>query len=102
MNDRNDSIAPFSGEIDFTCKQEFQEKLKALDVAETAIVDLTDVTYMDSTALSQLIWLYRRRVDAAKSAPRIVVGPKVARIFRVSGLGEMLPLFETLTEAQAG
>lgn len=100
MNEQQNSIASFSGEIDFTCKQEFQERLKALDEPPTAIVDLTNVTYMDSTALSQLIWLHRRRTDAGKSAPRIVVGPKVTRLFRVSGLGEMLPLFETLTRAQ--
>lgn len=102
MNEQQNTIASFSGEIDFTSKQEFQEKLKTLDKPVTAIVDLTNVTYMDSTALSQLIWLHRRRVDAGRAAPRIVVGPKVARLFRVSGLGEMLPLFETLTEAQMG
>ncbi|MGC1381902.1 MAG: STAS domain-containing protein [Candidatus Baltobacteraceae bacterium] len=100
MDPAGSSIASFSGEIDFTGKDAFDERLRALDVAETAIVDLTDVTYMDSTALSQLIRLLRRRLDAGKTAPRVVTGSRVARLFRVAGLGEMIPAFETLGEAQ--
>jgi anti-sigma B factor antagonist len=94
------SIASFAGEIDVGSKEEFQESLRRLDTAETAIVDLSKVSYMDSTGISQLIWLYRRRADNGRSAPRLVVSPKITRLFQVSGLGAIFPLFEDLGAAQ--
>jgi len=94
-------IAAFSGDIDFTSRERFRAQLAALDDSGLTIVDLTNVSYMDSTALAELILLHRKRTRAGKSAPRIVVGQKVARLFDVAGLQAVVELFATVAEAQA-
>ncbi len=93
------AVAAFSGEIDFTARETFRTKLHALAEAETVIVDLSDVSYMDSTALAEILRLQRLRAGAARSAPRLVLGKKIARLFEVAGLRSVLPSFTTLDEA---
>jgi anti-sigma B factor antagonist len=95
------SIA-FSGEIDFTGRAGFRARLAALEEAGTAIVDLSDVTYMDSSAVAELLFLRRARAQQGLSAPRVVVGPRIRRLFEIAGLQGILPLFDSVDEARAG
>jgi anti-anti-sigma factor len=95
-------IAVFSGDIDFTTRDHFRAQLAALDSADVAIVDLTNVSYMDSTALAEIVLLHRKRTRSGKTPPRVVVGAKVSRLFDVAGLRAVVRSFDTLAEAQAG
>jgi anti-anti-sigma factor len=96
------TIAAFSGEIDFTTREELRARLDTLKEAATAVVDLSDVTYMDSSALAELLFLHRARSRAGRSVPRLVIGPRITRIFEVAGIQNVMPLFATLDEARTG
>lgn len=93
-------VAAFSGEIDFTARDSFRTQLGQLAGAEVAIVDLSDVTYMDSSALAELLFLHRSRSRAGRSAPRVVVGSKLTRLFDVAGMRSVVSAFSTVEEAR--
>jgi anti-anti-sigma factor len=93
------TIAAFTGEIDFTARDAFRTRLGQLTDADVAIVDLSDVTYMDSSALAELLFLHRSRSRSGRSAPRLVVGPKISRLFDVAGMRGVVPSFASLNEA---
>jgi anti-anti-sigma factor len=95
-------IAAFSGEIDFTTREAFREQLAELRDAPFAIVDLSDVSYMDSSALAELLLLHRLRTRAGLGEPRVVVGPRISRLFDVAGLRSVVPSYGTLEEAKRG
>lgn len=101
MNDQEIAVAAFAGEIDFTAREEFREKLAILADAEGAIVDLTAVSYMDSSALAEILLLQRGRAHARKAAMSVVVNPRIRRLFEIAGLQNVLMLAATLDEAKA-
>lgn len=95
-------VIAFTGDLDFTVRETLRARLAELGDGDPAIIDLTEVEYMDSLALAELVIAHRSREKAGRSAPRIVVGEKIARLYEVSGLAVILPPYRTLAEAQAG
>lgn len=100
VNDSATAIAAFSGEIDFTARERFRAQLAELREAGTVIVDLTDVTYMDSSALAELLFLQRSRSRQGRSVPRVVIGPRITRLFEVAGMQSVMLAFTTVDEAR--
>ena len=94
------NVATLSGDMDFTAKERLHASLAALLDTERALVDLSAVPYMDSSALSELVWLRRERASVGRSAPRIVLSPQLERIFEVAGLAGVFPLFSSLQAAE--
>ena len=61
----------FSDEYDIGCKERLREGLARLAVVPNVVLDFTDVTYIDSTVLSELIRMHK--VRAAKGYEREVI-----------------------------
>ena len=95
------TVSAFSGNIDFTTREEFRQLLAGLTMAEFAVIDLSGVGYIDSMALSELIALHRGRIDAGRSPLRVVVGPGVRRLYEISGIGAILPPYASVDDAVA-
>ena len=100
MGTSDAAIAAFSGEIDFTMRDGLRAKLATLADAATAIVDLSHVSYMDSSAIAEIIFLQRDRIRRGRAAPAVVIGPGVTRLFEAAGLRGAIPLFASLDEAK--
>lgn len=94
-------VIAFTGDLDFTVRENLRERLTELADGDPAIIDLTAVDYMDSLALAELVVVHRLREKAGRSAPRVVLGNKIARLYEISGLATILPPYRTLAEAQA-
>lgn len=88
-----------SGEVDFFEKDGLRSSLEGLLNAETVVIDFSDASYMDSSAISQVLVFVRNRVRAGRSAPRLVAGPGVSRLFEVAGLSTLVPVVSSLEEA---
>ena len=103
MNDQQIAVASFAGEIDFSAREDFRTKLAVLAETEGAIVDLTAVSYMDSSALAEILLLQRGRAHEgkAKAGMCVVVNPRIRRLFEIAGLQNVLLLAATLEEAKA-
>jgi anti-sigma B factor antagonist len=97
------AVIALSGELDlYTCPEFKAELLQVIeDGAMLVVVDLTETTFIDSTALGVLIRGFERlkirdgRLVVACSDPNIV------KIFEVTGLDRIFPVCRSRDEALA-
>jgi anti-sigma B factor antagonist len=68
--------------------------------ARVLIVDLTGVTFMDSTALGVLIGI-RRTLKLGSRLAIVCTDPEVLKIFEISGLDAVFQIFATFDEAHS-
>ena len=89
------------GELDFYVSPAFRADLvAAVDAAETVVVDLTDVTFVDSTALGTLVGAAKRRPEGAWLAVACA-DPHVVRTFELTAIDRLVPVFPTVAAAFA-
>ena len=90
-----------AGEIDLATAPAFRRQLDALinDAHSPAFVDLTGVTFLDSSGLSVLV--HARRALAAGDVELVLLNPSrlVRKVLEVSGIGA---LFEIRCHATKG
>lgn len=90
-----------SGEIDLHRTRALGEQLSALAAApEPAVaVDITDVTFMDSTALGALLRTHNRRRQRGRSLVVVCPPGPAHRVLELSG---MLNVFDVLDAVPHG
>jgi anti-anti-sigma factor len=88
-------------EWDYRDRGTLQELLGIAREAPHAVVDMTGVTYIDSSVIAKLIELYKDRQGRPSFVPVCLVIPSapVRRILEITGVSEVWPTFETLEEA---
>ena len=94
-----------SGEHDLSTAPELRARLHELGEADAVIVDMDQTTFVDSSILGVLVGGLRRARE--RDVPfGLVLGdhahPAIRRIFELTGLHEVFPIFATRAEAQAG
>lgn len=94
------SVLHFSGEIDLHQSAEARIAFKQplAEHCPLLILDLSGVTYMDSSGLATLVE-YRR--DAAAFNGRLVVAglrPRLRNLFEIVRLNELIPVYETVAD----
>lgn len=92
-----------AGEIDLASAPKLREALDGIEVRPAAkgpvVLDLTAVTFLGSVGLSLLVEHSRRHRDAG-GVLRVVAGNRfVARAIVMTGLSDVLTVFDTLDEA---
>ncbi|HET6153257.1 MAG TPA: STAS domain-containing protein [Marmoricola sp.] len=77
-----------AGEFDIATTEEFREQGRACLEADVATieVDLSDVTFIDSSGLGALVGLRKECAKADAALVLIDVPPSVTRLFEVTGL----------------
>ena len=85
-----------SGEFDLGATRPFREEATKLlnEPCELFVVDLRDLTFLDSTGLTELIWLYKQSQEAGFPLAILRPPPKVAVLFELTGLDQHLPLYD--------
>ncbi len=92
-------IAP-CGELDIATTPELEQALTdaTTNGAGDIVLDLRELTFMDSTGLRALAQANTRADDAGVRLA-IVRGPRqIERVLEISGLGELLPLIDAPPE----
>ena len=86
-------IVPVSGEVTFSNVNGLGRELeRALETARNLVVDLTDVTFIDSSGLSVIADAHRRR---ARSGHRLTIRgltPSTFQTFELTGLHRELDI----------
>lgn len=100
-------VVTLDGEVDLAVVPEVREELEAVIGAGCSeiVLDLTEVTYADSTALGLLVWLDRRLSPLGGKLVLCGANRDVARILELSGLIGVAPTISaraTLAEALSG
>lgn len=93
-----------AGDIDYSASPQLREQITDhIDAGKRRLVlDLTQVTFIDSTAIGVLIGAHARLQDAGGGSVVIVCSEenrKVQRIFEIAGVDSVIALHDTREEA---
>jgi anti-sigma B factor antagonist len=90
----NVSVVALSGELDLSTIPLLERRLLAEVVSKGAVVvDLTDVSFIDSSGIGLLIQAFRSGGEERMLHTVISEGTQVERVFRLAGIDRALPLF---------
>ena len=93
------------GEVDIATTPVLSERMREASSSEAAllVVDLSEVTLVDSTGLGALIeHLGYLREHGGRTELRLVVAePQVLRVFSITGLDQIFSIFPSLDDALA-
>jgi anti-sigma B factor antagonist len=99
------SVVRAAGEIDIVTAPKLRDCLAEIpDGTRTVIVDLSDVSFLDSTGLSVLVagWKRFSNDDEQAELRLVVVRPVIQRVLDVTGLSKVFSVFSTFEEAVQG
>ena len=93
-------VIVIAGELDVCTAPELRSELNALIEAGciNMIVDLDDVTFMDSSALGVLIGALRRVRERAGTLRIVCSREEVLGLFRITGLDTVFPIVADLAD----
>jgi anti-sigma B factor antagonist len=96
-------VLAVTGEIDVYTAPGLRERLVELVQAGTSrvIVDLTAVSFVDSTGLGVLVSGLKRCREAGGDLPLVVVQPQILKVFEITGLTAVFTIRPTVAEALA-
>jgi anti-sigma B factor antagonist len=96
-------VLAISGEIDLSKAPDLRERLVTIAAsgASLAVVDLTEVTFLDSTALGVLVSGLKRMRSSGGDLRLVATRPNLVKVFEITGLLDLFPLFESRAEAVA-
>ncbi len=87
-------VVQLSGELDIDRRDAVAAALSAAVPPRPALVDLTDVTYADSTIISELLRFRARAEHGGQRIAILVGGSRVARVLEYAGLKDVFAIFE--------
>jgi anti-anti-sigma factor len=92
-------VVRLTGELDIGRRSELHDALTIGENARAVLLDLSAVTYADSTALGELLQF--RDVAERRAIPVaiVVIAPQFERLIRYAGLYEMFSIFNDLGKA---
>ena len=96
-------VVKVAGEIDVYTAASLREKLADLIDADhtDVVVDLTGVTFMDSTGLGVLVGALKKVRGYGGRLQLVIDQEKVIKVFRITALTQVFTIHETLEAALA-
>ncbi len=86
------------GEYDLACKGHLRSDFQRLTNVQDVVVDFTDVTYIDSTAVVELLRMHRIRESKGYKRETIVVqNPNIKKLFTLLNLQQVFCLVNDLS-----
>ena len=91
-------VVHVAGEVDLANAPELDEQLAALMAQAPAhlVVDLAEVTFMDSTGLGVLVRALKRSRELQIRLDLIVTNERVLKVFGITGLDTVLPIHDSM------
>jgi len=94
------AVVTAAGEIDISTATRLRERLFETAASGTPlVVDLDQVTFMDSVGLTVLVGTANRAAAHGGSLQVACAPPKIRQLLRLTGLDRRIPLPRTLDEA---
>jgi anti-sigma B factor antagonist len=97
------ALVSVSGELDLYTAERLQARIDEAGAvgADTVLVDLSEVSFVDSTALAVLVQETKRLEGRGHSLVLVTNDPRTRRVVEVTGLSRVLRTFATLQDALA-
>jgi anti-sigma B factor antagonist len=104
MSPEATALVPVCGEVTFTNVADFDRKLERAfaDGARNLVIDLTDVTFIDSSGLSALLAASARARERGGTVALVLAQGEPPSIFRFRGVDRLLALYSSREEALSG
>ncbi len=86
-------IVSLSGELDHFCAQSVRRELDALIADRTVrllVLDMAQLTFMDSSGIGVLLGRYRQMRDRGGAVGVVRMNRPIARLFRMAGLDRVI------------
>lgn len=92
------------GDADLHSVPELRERLRSAidDGATIVVLDLSETTFVDSTSLGVLLGAMKRLSERDGQIRLIAPRPEIRRVFEITMLDRIFPLFETRAQAIDG
>jgi anti-sigma B factor antagonist len=98
--DRGHAIVAVAGDVDIATVTRLREGLFELAATgRTLVVDLDQVSFIDSSGLAALVGAAKRAAAHGASLQVVCARPRTRQLFRLTGLDGQLPLARTLDGA---
>lgn len=89
-----------AGEVDVSSAPRLRDQLHALPVeAGRVVVDLSEVTFLDSTGLGVLVAGWKRCHEAGASLELVVTRPQVMKVLEITTLDALFTIHGSIDEA---
>jgi len=98
------TVLEVGGEVDVYTAPKLRERLVELvgEGHHDLIVDMTKVEFLDSTGLGVLVGGLKRVRAHDGSLALVCSQERILKIFRITGLTKVFPIYDTLDEALQG
>jgi anti-anti-sigma factor len=93
-------VISFSGELEISRKNEIRQALSEADGAAAVLLDLGEVTYADSIALTELLRFCVNARQDRRPVALVIRTPQFARLVQYAGLAEAFKIFDDLETAR--
>jgi anti-sigma B factor antagonist len=94
------AVLAVGGEADVVTAPQIRDALFAIsERSPVVIVDFTDLSFIDSTALGVLIVARKRFGEAGGEVRLVGLQPHIRKVFDITGLTESFPIHVSLDEA---
>lgn len=96
-------VVELIGEVDVYSASQAKQKIHDLieGGANHLVIDLSGTEYLDSTAMGVLVGVLRRVGESGGWVRLVGLKPRIRRLFQITRLDQILPIFETEEEALA-
>jgi anti-sigma B factor antagonist len=100
QRDRGYAIVAVAGGVDIATVTRLRESLFGLTASgRTLVVDLDQVSFIESSGLAALVGAARRAAAHGASLHVVCARPRTRQLFRLTGLDSQIPLARTLDGA---
>lgn len=97
------TVVDVKGEVDVYTAPKLREKIVDLvnQGSHKIIVNLEDVEFLDSTGLGVLVGGLKRVKSHDGTLALVCTKPKILKVFSITGLSKVFPMYDTVQEAAA-
>lgn len=94
------AVVALTGEIDIAAAPAVRQTLeRACEQGSALVVDLSLVSFIDSTALGVLIGVHKRCAATGTPMRLVVSEPRILKVFEITGLTDLFAIVPSLADA---
>ena len=89
-----------SGEVDLASSPELDTAIIAAieSGSSSLVIDLTDVSFMDSSGLGVIVRGLKRCREADKDLDLVITNERVLKVFGITGLDQVIPIHDSIED----
>ena len=93
-------VLTVSGEVDLATSPELDAAIIGAIESGTSsvVIDLTDVSFMDSSGLGAIVRGLKRCRESEKDLDLVITNDRVLKVFGITGLDQVIPIHDSIED----